>query len=115
MSDQVLMDRDDLKELIRGEVKAGFGEVNCNLTCPISNEGEKHISHTLDMMMDVGDGDVSKGIEIMRGNHNWTKKTRSHAEKIGDKVIMLALAALTAGFFSAFWAGFKFMAGSTPK
>jgi len=73
----------------------------------LTEEQAKDLSHGLGMLSDLGGGDASKGIEVIRDNNIWLQKQRERGEKIASRVIFVMVTSLIASGLYALWEGFK--------
>ena len=67
--------------------------------------------HLAGMVADIGEGDLSAGIEAMRDNHKWFLKQRRMTEKVGIAAVSVVVVAITSGVLGALWLGIKHMLG----
>lgn len=103
--------RAQLEDIISSSV-AKTVEKKCRF--PISDEHATETAHLYSMISDLGDGDMSKGIEESRQNHNYVKKIRAKSDKFSTYFFMLIIAALTGGILKTIWEGIKSLAITKP-
>lgn len=77
---------------------------------PISDEHAKETSHLYGMISDLGDGNMSNGIEEARKNHSYVKKIRAKSDKFSTYFFMIIIAGLTGGVLKVIWTGIKSIA-----
>ena len=80
-----------------------------------SDTAGEDIGHAWGVFKDLGDGDVSKGLEIVRVNNVWATKMQAVSNKIGMYVLIVIFAGLTTGVLAAFWTGIRHAITGTPK
>jgi hypothetical protein len=114
------MEDSELKLFFQEAVKAGLKEESigkhiqelideaiCN-KCPIPSElTSSRIGHILGMLKDTGDGDISKGIEVIRDNHRWTSEFRTLKTKIFNAVLIAVVTITTTGIMAFVWTAIK--------
>ena len=90
-------------EVVREELEnhAGFCRID------LSDAKAAEVGHAFGVFTDLGAGDVSKGIEAIRANHQWTSSMRGLSGKVGGVVLVVAITTLAGGLLAALWAGFK--------
>jgi len=110
--DGKVITKSQLEELISGLVKKAYSD-HCRF--PVSDDQAKEASHIFGMVTDVGDGDLSKGVEEMRKNHNYVKKLRDKGDKFSTYFFMIIIAALTGGVLKSIWEGLKSLATAATK
>ena len=81
-------------------------------TSPLSEDQKKESLHVFGMLLDIGDGDLPRGIETVRANHKWVMKLRKKGESVGTAIIVLVLGTIATGILAAMWAGIKSLVGS---
>jgi hypothetical protein len=59
------------------------------------------------MIKDLGDGDVGKGVEVIRGNHRWTSEFRTLKTKIFNAVLVAVVMVITTGVITFVWTALK--------
>ena len=64
-------------------------------------------SHMDGMLRDLGDGDIAKGIELIRENQKWLTKQRQRGDRISSAILYFTIAGLVTGALYAFWEGIK--------
>ena len=101
-------------ELIKAFVQEAVSEelknhtLHCKFT--VSESDAQQFSHLVGMMSDTGGGDLSKGIETMRKNHEWMKSMRERSSKAGSIFFVMLVTAVVASILSTWWAGIKTVA-----
>ena len=93
-----------LEEIIAGSV-VKIIEKKCRF--PISDEHANETSHLYGMFADIGNGELSMGIEEARKNHSYVKKIRAKSDKFSTAVFMIVIATVAGGFLKAVWIGVK--------
>lgn len=68
---------------------------------------EQNYEHMIGMLKDLGDGDIRKGIEVLRENQKWLSKQRERGDKISSTIIYITIAGIVSGALYAFWEGIK--------
>jgi hypothetical protein len=62
----VVISEERLTELLTLAVKRGLGDHPCRYLID-----PRTVDHVVGMLTDIGDGDLRRGIEIVRTNHKW--------------------------------------------
>lgn len=93
-----------LEEIISASVAKAV-EKKCRF--PISDEHANETSHLFGMFSDIGDGDLSKGIEEVRKNHSYVARIRAKSDKFSTYLVMIIIAAVAGGSLKALWVGIK--------
>ena len=75
-----------LKAILRDSIKEVLSETNC-VVCPIPGEARTEIGHLTGMIRDIGSGDISRGIEVMRDNSRVVKKWARLEQRVGGWVL----------------------------
>lgn len=95
------------EEAIRKHIKELLDEAICD-RCPLPSElASSQIGHILGMLKDTGDGDISKGIEVIRDNHRWTSEFRTFKTKIFNAVLIAVVTITTTGIMAFVWTAIK--------
>lgn len=105
--DGTFITRSQLEDIISSSVKKAI-EKKCRF--PISDQHANETPHLYGMFTDIGDGDLSKGIEESRKNHTYIKKIRAKSDKFSTYVFMIIVAAVAGGLLKAVWVGIKSLA-----
>ena len=102
---------DDKKEIaiiIRTELNR---EPDHGCRCGISGDTQKKMSafvgHFMGMTEDIGDGNISKGIESMRSGLAFFKKVRDTGERIGGAVSVFIVISVVTGLITILGYGIK--------
>lgn len=56
-----------LQEVVRDGMKEALGDHPCRYT----SLSPQQLDHVIGMLTDVGDGDLRRGVEVVRVNHKW--------------------------------------------
>jgi len=75
--------------------------------CPISSADLESAAHFRGVMKDIGDGDVSKGIENLRSVLTYVEGLRKMNHSIAEKMAYVIVAIAITGLFSLIWGGLK--------
>ena len=102
--DGTMITKSQLEDIISSSVSKTI-EKKCRF--PISDEHAQETAHLYGMITDLGDGDMSKGIEESRKNHSYVMKIRAKSDKFSTYFFLVMIAALTGGFLKAAWEGIK--------
>ena len=91
---------EQLKTIVADAVKSGL--TDC-VTCPIPLDMHQEVGHIFGMMRDVGDGNVERGVEVVRHNHEYVAGLRAMTKTLFNKafmaVVALGLAAVGGAMF----------------
>ena len=93
-----------LKDVISQVVSVEFKKQH---TCPIPKDKADEISHMLGVIVDVGDGDLRKGVENIREHHIFIRgliATRSRMTKIISASVIVSL---VSAFIALMWFAIK--------
>ena len=80
-----------LKDVISEVVSVEFEKMH---VCPIPKDKADEISHMLGVIVDVGDGDLRKGVENIREHHTFIKgliATRSRMTRVISASVIVSL------------------------
>ena len=98
---------EELERIVTQAVIAGITAHGGCRVCPIPDDMASDIPHILGMVQDIGSGEVRRGIETLRKNHEFIESDRSLRSKIGIGVLMAVVLAIVTGMLSALWLGIK--------
>jgi hypothetical protein len=75
--------------------------------CIIPKQLKDELNHITESFKAVGDGDIGKGIERAKINHDYITSIRKLRLKIGDIVLKVVISAITVGLVAFFWDNIK--------
>lgn len=101
----ITLDNNTLKLLIEKAVDKGFEKHNNN--CPIPFAAKAEVGHTFGMIKDVGGGDISKGVEVIRDNHDFTISVRDTVKTTMNRILVIIILSLVSGIGGMLYLGFK--------
>jgi len=96
----------ELKALIAEGVAKGLESCPAG-TCPIPEEARQELIHFFGMIKDVGEGQMSSGVEAIRQNHLFTFSARSVLKKTANKIYYTLLIALLSGIGGLVYLGIQ--------
>lgn len=115
-----------LKAMIQEAVKEGLKEALGDHPCRYTSLNPQQLDHVVGMLTDIGDGDLRRGIEVVRVNHKWVmdradeerdaEYTANHElvsairkglSNVGGYIAKGIAWALIAGLATLVWLGFK--------
>ena len=92
----------ELPDIIRGAVKQALEEYEHECILHLKTGDAEHVRDMIGVFREVGDGDLSKGIIVVRENHKFVMSCHKAATKIGWGVIIMAVSIMgTLGLFAA--------------
>ena len=95
------------EETIRKHIQELLEEAICKI-CPVPSElTSSEFGHILGMIKDLGDGDVGKGVEVIRDNHRWTSEFRTLKNKIFNAFLIAVVTVITSGVMALVWTALK--------
>ena len=111
-----------LQEAIKEGMKEALGDHHCRYT----SLNPQQLDHVVGMLTDIGDGDLRRGIEVVRVNHKWVMDRAAEAKdaeytanhelvsairkgmsNVGGHIAKGVAWALIAGLATLVWLGFK--------
>lgn len=98
---------DNLRDIVKEAVEEGHKKAFECFNCPIDGELGEELPHFMGMVKDIGEGQADKGVERMRANHIFTRKTRKMSGKISTAAIIAIVTALSGGLITCIWLGIK--------
>lgn len=93
------------REHTKRAIDVAIAATRCD--CPLSPCDHTHVRHIVGMIADLGDGDKSRGIRLIRDNHVWSSRLRTRSEKIGIYATMVVVGLIVSGAIGAFWLGVR--------
>lgn len=102
--DGTVVTKSQLEDMIAASVLKVV-EKKCRF--PITDEQANETSHLYGMIADLGDGDLSKGIETARKNHSYISRIRAKSDKFSTYFFMVIIAIMAGGVIKALWEGIK--------
>lgn len=94
--------QEDLSKFISTAIAEGIKQAGL-AGCPLNQDGRKEAGHFFGMIEDLGNGDVRRGVEIMRENSKLVALLTSARNKIGNTVLAVLVAAVTGGIIKLIW------------
>jgi hypothetical protein len=102
----------ELTTLIRAVVREELAKYNHECRFSVSDEDAKEFGHFIGMMIDVGDGRMGKGIEVIRENHKWLAAQRDRGNTLSTAIFVMLVTTLAGGLLTALWYGLKALIGA---
>jgi len=94
-----------LTDTITGAMKS------CTVSCPIPCDVRPAVGPTFGMIKDLGEGDIFRGVESIRHNHEFTCEMRTTVKNLVNKVFVVIVTAAVVGVGSALWFAAKHWVG----
>lgn len=96
-----------LQSVISAEVKKSFDTfLNIHpIKCPVPKEVAEELGHLCGVLEDMGDGNVRRGIEVMREHHIIISKLNETRNRIAKVISTTILATMAAAAMSMIWMG----------
>ena len=96
---------EELPDIIRESVRQALEEYQHECVMHLRPEDAEQMRDLVGAIKEVGDGNLSKGITVIRENHKFVKACHCAAAKIGWGVIIISLSIMGAfGMFAvSFW------------
>lgn len=95
--------RNLIREILKEEIK--LVKHSCRFNIP-DEDGIK-FGHYIGMLSDLGDGQMDKGIEVIRDNHKWLEKQRQRGDKLSMVIMITVVTSLVSGALLALGHGIK--------
>lgn len=109
-------DRADISDAVAEGVKQGIETASTSgCACNLSDDARKEMGHYFGMVKDVGGGDYSAGVEVLRENHKLLAKFRATSQKVGGVIVMSICAAVIGGIGWGIKVVWSVMLGSGGK
>jgi len=102
------MTDEDIKRLVKEAVKEALSDGCPVRSCPITAEAGKEIGHFFGMIKDVGGGNMSKGVEELRGALRETKNFRDFWNNVTLWVSRSIIVTIIGAIFALLFFGIKF-------
>lgn len=90
--------KEELRSIIFESVKEAVKHNEC--ACNLTKEDRKEMSHLVGMIRDVGDGDLSKGIETTRISIRLAGTIKHLVDKVSMTIIVTIVVALVGAFMT---------------
>lgn len=103
MLDQTELDA--IRSIIKEEVSSAH---SCRFNF-IDADEVSQAAHAVGVVKDLGDGELTRGIELIRDNHKWLNLQRQRSQKISMTILLLMVTAACSGLATAIWLGLKQM------
>ena len=97
------------REYTERVVKDAIESSKCD--CPLECIQRGDVRHLVGVIKDIGDGDVSRGIRVLRDNHMWTSKFKSTSNKIANTALVSGIGIVVVTFLSAVGVAIRIMIG----
>jgi hypothetical protein len=104
--------RDEIRSLIREVVRDEMRSFKHQCRFQISEEEARDLGGYIHMMTALGDGEVSKGIDVIRDNHRWLKLQRDRSDRLSLAILIFVATTIAGGALTALWLGLKQLAAS---
>ena len=98
--------KEELKIIIKDVVKEELDAHGHQCSLNLDTSEIKQINHAVGMMTDLGDGELRKGIELIRENHQYLAKQRMRNDRLHNVVYFTILTVVISGFARMAWVGF---------
>jgi hypothetical protein len=99
------MTKEEIKAIINEAVAMGIKEHVA--ACPIPLDAQKQIGHFFGVVTDLGDGDIRKGVEVLRNHHKFISNLTNVRNKLGNTILGVFIALLTTGLLTLLSSGFR--------
>jgi hypothetical protein len=99
----------EVKYAISEFVDKMFDELPCK--CKLTDTAHKEMNHLVGAIKDIGDNDISRGIEAIRENNKYVMSVRGQTSKISDILIKSTVLVVVSGALAALWYGIKYKLG----
>jgi hypothetical protein len=93
----------ETKQMIKEAVMEAMKEGSCVVSCPLSVDAQKEVTHFFGMVKDIGCGDTRKGVENMRDVLKFVPSLMRVRNNIGNIVLGVVVTSLAAGVLAAIW------------
>jgi hypothetical protein len=103
------LEREEMKKAVREAVAEAMSVNTCQ--CGLTPAAHSEMGHLCGVMRDMGDGDMSRGVEVLRENSIFVRGMRKCALRIGWTIISVAIGAAVIFAGGAFWAGLRAKVG----
>ena len=90
-------------------VKDAIESSKCD--CPLECIQRGDVRHLVGVIKDIGDGDVSRGIRVLRENHIWVSQFKGTSHKIANTALVTGIGIVVVTFLSAIGMAIKIMIG----
>lgn len=100
--------REDMRQVVREEMAAQA------CACKLEIEERREMGHLIGMVRDVGDGDIAKGVEVLRDQVKTTRRILALSSRISTIIIGALATSLVAAALAALWVGVKVHLGGKP-
>jgi hypothetical protein len=97
-------DRDEIVEIICAAMRQQRSGV---CLCDLGPETQQEMGHFFGRLKDLGDGNLSRGIEIFSKVARMMVSIRSCGEKIGGAVAVTVFTVIAGGIMTAIWMGIR--------
>lgn len=100
-------DKKVIKEIVQEELK----NIGHKCRFGISDKEIKDAEIAIRTIASLGNGNVGKGIELMRDNHKWLYKQRQLSDKVSTAFVLIIVSTLLTGVITAMYAGIRSILG----
>lgn len=87
-------DKRELAEMIKISVGEALASAPCQ--CGLTPDSAREMSHLCGMYCDLGNGNMAKGVEVVRQNHKSWVRWQSRCDQIGGWVVRSIVLAIVA-------------------
>jgi hypothetical protein len=99
---------------IKTAVKEALAEVGHDrCACGLSPEHQAEMGHMVGMVRDLGEGDLSRGVESMRQSLQFVPALIRVRNRVGTWALSVIVLSLTAGALGLIWHGLLSKVGAT--
>lgn len=99
-----MLDREAVESAAAAGVKKALEEHHL---CRFRTCNPEDVSHAIGMFKDLGEGDISAGIEVVRDNHKWIMRWATRIDKLSDAIAKTIVSIIVAAVLGLIWLGLK--------
>ena len=97
------VEREHTAQVVQSAVEAA----KCD--CPLAYIKNEDVRHLAGVIKDIGSGDISSGIRVVRENHTWVGKFRNTSNKIANTALVSGMGIVVATVLAAFGLAIRIM------
>jgi len=97
----------EVPAIVRKEVSEHLKENPHTCRFHLDDKDASEINHGLGVLSALGEGKISKGIEVIRDNHKWMKTQRERSQAVGTAFLIVLATSMVGGVLTAIWWGVK--------
>lgn len=103
----IVLTKKDLVDVVRMVVREELKNYKHSCRFNLTEKEAEQVGHYMNMMTDLGDGELTTGIRIIQKNHEWLKETREKSSKVFSVFMITITGALASAFIYTIWEGIK--------